>query len=222
MKIIRLAGLVVAIASSVCTSMTLAQSASEASVPTLKEGNRWKYSVVDLWKKVELRTRELIVAKVTENGYTYTIKLSDKDGTSAARSTRELNSIITNRDVPDDGVFRFPLSVGKKWKSKHFGTGRDGEGRTNVPTTTECDREVVSKEVVGVPAGSFDAYKLEAKCLGKLDYSGARLASHSFRTEFVYWYASEVGRNVKIESRYWNVNSIMDAQILEELVEYKH
>jgi hypothetical protein len=90
----------------------------------------------------------------------------------------------------------FPLEVGKKWEGKYTGyTADDGyrwEG------DTRC--EVKPPESVKVPAGQFEAYRID--CVDSWELAGASGQAHTSA-----WYAPKAGTTVKFvhaEDPKWN------------------
>lgn len=90
----------------------------------------------------------------------------------------------------------FPLLVGKKWSSQYSGFRADNNRKWD--SRLEC--EVKAYEPVRVPAGSFDAYRVECIDNWELGYifSGKKAATR--------WYAPAVGGVIKYvsEDGEWN------------------
>ena len=83
-----------------------------------------------------------------------------------------------NGNVLSGQQFYVPeYSVGKKWTTRYRFTRPDGEKRD-----VEVDFKVVAKEAVTVPAGTFDAYKVEGQ---GFNYT------NSIRLVYTYWIAPD-------------------------------
>jgi hypothetical protein len=94
----------------------------------------------------------------------------------------------------------FPLEVGKTWQQDYVGfTADDG-----VRWTASASWEVSAYESVTVPAGSFDAYRIErTETLGPESY-GIALRSTS-------WWAPSTRAFVKVTHQDWLWNSQLEA-----------
>lgn len=98
----------------------------------------------------------------------------------------------TRTEIP---LVTFPLEVGKKWSAKH-----DWKNGTHYGTNS-MKYEVVAKEEVVVPAGKFEAYKIEG--FGFVDDKVANWGSVGGQPKVVetYWYAPSVKRIVKYDNK---------------------
>lgn len=166
---------------------TLAIAAGEkAEAPTVKVGDRWKTEQKDRRtgnKEAEvLRTVTAVTAGVIEG--------TENSGTF--RMTSELNPVESPSAVVtgDPRFLSFPLEVGKKWTLKYGFANRTNQGKGRV----EGDVEVAAYEKVSVAAGTFDAYRIEAKTFWNNDTNRSNGRSRS-----VYWYAPAARTVVRTE-----------------------
>ena len=83
---------------------------------------------------------------------------------------------IVKRAKPHEDLFRFPLYVGKKYKSKYSYNEKDWNG--DITRTVE----VKSLEEVTVPAGTFEVFKIMVKRKG---------------VKNIYWYSPKLRLYVK-------------------------
>ena len=115
-----------------------------------KVGDRYTYRVLDLLTKVEVGTKTHTVTSVTDTEVIYNegAKITDLLG-NVAKNNR--GQIFTGSQV-----FISEYSVGKKWSTQYTGTLRNGD-----PEEFSVDFKVVGKERITVPAGTFDAFKIE-------------------------------------------------------------
>jgi hypothetical protein len=88
---------------------------------------------------------------------------------------------------PSNGYLSFPMTVGKSWDFHHV--RRFTSGTLDV----SGHAKVVAFERVQVPAGSFDAYKIESR--GTNAKQLERLYSAPFTA--TYWYAPNVKKIIK-------------------------
>jgi len=87
---------------------------------------------------------------------------------------------------PQSFGLSFPLETGKKWKGKYTGYAAS----TGASWDADSSCEVMAPEIVTVPAGQFDAYRID--CL--INWTSAPFDGHSHSST---WYAPKVGTIVK-------------------------
>jgi hypothetical protein len=136
--------------------------------------------------------------------FTYLGRDGDLNCYSARASNRESTECRTSEDNPvrriggwRQGTFTpylpllsFPLFVGKQWEVS-YSRGSDqivsaaGRGHHEMSANRILRARVVSYEKVTVPAGTFDAFKIEG--------SGGRWGEAVGLPSFVYYYSPEVG-----------------------------
>ncbi len=112
---------------------------------------------------------------------------------------------------PDDGAFRFPLEVGKSWSQRYV----------RVLTRQGQEREVLVEvkvkvyERLTVPAGTFDAFRIEAVTRSAGDpWSPAHIT---------YWYAPAAKSIVKYhaEASAWGPGMSAQTSADYEMAEYE-
>lgn len=183
-----LKALVLSLLISAAGSVAMAQTPPpRADAPELKVGDRWKTEVRDRRTKVKESERERSVTAISatqiegiENGEKYiaTPELSTIESSTAVVTAGELKSL------------NFPLEIGKKWDYKY-----NMKNKVNgTPSRWQFDASVVAFEKVKVPAGEFDAYKIQAKGFWKNETSG-----YSGRAQLTEWYAPSARTVVKTE-----------------------
>ena len=99
-------------------------------------------------------------------------------------------NLIANRSQTYTGDHGWPLEVGKSWVIDEFTTL---DPPMQPDSTVVFEVEVVALESVTVPAGTYDAYKIEYT---KVAEDGSALPPELSKTE---WFSPEVGRMVKSE-----------------------
>ncbi len=113
-------------------------------------GDRYRYHVVDLLTKIESREFGRAVTAITDTEVIF------NDGNFI---TDFLGNTVKNRrgqTFTGNQIFVAEYSVGKKWTTTYRGTRRD-----LVPDEWTITFKVVARESVTVPAGTFDAFRVE-------------------------------------------------------------
>ncbi len=165
---------VAAIAIAVLPAIGAAENAP-ANRPELKVGDKWTAERRDAFTKALIFSEETVVTSVSPADVK--VSINGSPGT--------MTPDLTGRDSPrltsDPGyeLLRFPMEVGKKWDFKtrwqFKQSGAKGGARLDV--------EVKGMESVKVPAGEFEAYKLEASGFMNAD------SGRNWRASATYWYA---------------------------------
>ena len=158
--------------------------AQKADRPAVQVGDEWQfmnYIVVPIQKP----NLVWVITSITPTGIA---------GTSNGKPltlTPELNVIESpTRKFSDRRNLSFPLEVGKSWTYSNYAEFKDMGGATRM----DAGVTVAGYEKVTVPAGQFDAFKIEAK--GKLGQQGAAGAGAMDFTE-TSWYAPSARAIVK-------------------------
>ena len=106
--------------------------------------------------------------------------------------TRELNVLDSPRySESDPRALSFPLRVGDRWRYSTDWLFKAKSSRGNLVV----DVKVVSYEAVRVPAGIFEAFRLEAK--GQLGGNSPTNTFFAGETTTTYWYAPAARAIVK-------------------------
>jgi len=191
-------------ASAVLCSPAIAQQAEHrADRPNVKVGDQWQFRIGGNAKASELNLTWVVTSvtpaeiKATENGEPLLL-------------TPDLNQVESPRRKSSDlRLLSFPLQVGKAWTYvddyllKDAGTKGQAKGSV----------VVLSYEKVRVPAGEFDAFKLESTgSFSGMAYVGP-VSGSSSRT---YWYAPAARAIVKEE-----INDPYRGRYGSELVAFK-
>ena len=159
----------------------------KAEAPLIKVGDRWKNEQKDKRtgnKESETtRTVTAVSAGMVEG--------TENDGTF--KMTTDLNPLESTTVAVVSGepkFLSFPLEVGKKWSFKYNFANKTNQSKGR----SQLDAEVVAYEKVTVPAGSFDAFRIEAKGFWNNDTS-----RNNGRSKSVYWYAPAAKSVVRTE-----------------------
>ena len=169
----------------VLTSPALAQKADR---PAVKVGDEWQF--VEYFGFPPAKPNQTwVVTSITPSGI---------EGTANGKPqllTPDLNIVESPRLKHSDfRMLSFPLEVGKKWSCSSNAYNVLNQS----PFTVEYDVTVLANERVRVPAGEFDAFKLEAKGRFGVDGPPGPGALEETRS---YWYAPAARAIVKEEVR---------------------
>jgi len=138
-------------------------------------GDRYRYRVVDLLTKMESRQINRAVTAITDTEVIF------NDGNFI---TDLLGNTVKNprgQTFTGNQIFVSEYSVGRKWTTTYRGTRRDLK-----PDEWTHTFKVVARESITVPAGTFDAFKVEG-------YGFLRSTSNAF--QITYWIAPEKVRS---------------------------
>jgi uncharacterized caspase-like protein len=165
-------------------------------------GDRYTYRVVDLLTKIESRQFTRRITGLTDNEVLY----------GGGQLVRDYlgNNIRTpdGFEFTNQQFFVAEYSIGKKWSTRYRNVG--DSGRENA---FEFDFRVVALESITIPAGKFDAYKVEG--------FGYHLASGS-RRRITYWIAPDKVRGVLVqEYEFRNRANNLGRTDREELVSFQ-
>jgi hypothetical protein len=220
--------------------------AEATQAPVLRSGDTWTYvdtieNAPNGWRQshdemvVTHTTADRIYFETKQSGTT----LPPKEVIAGADWSRSRN--VNGTETVVNQPLSFPLSTGKKWEVKYT------EAHPNVKhdsETFDSRFKVIGSESVQVPAGKFDAIKIEAEGEwtaqiapahsitsgafsnegGATVVSQTRNASPATITGRLYkafWYAPEVGRWVKSVEEYYDSNDVRTQRFTSELESYK-
>ena len=136
----------------------------------VKIGDRYSYREANADSNEEIRQYTLVVSQITETEVIY------GKGSYVTDLIGNWIKFSDGRTLTGAQYFIPDYILGKRWTSRHRSTSVKGE-----PFDTVVDCKVVARENRAVPAGTFDAFRIE--CAG--------------------WTRGESGTQVEIKSRYW-------------------
>lgn len=189
-----------------------------ASMP--RPGDRWKYQYVDGFsgQTREIFVHEVVAAKVDEIDDRIYIEGGSVAGdertftpdSSLALAERRLRNVAMPEFDPYLQAFEPDLSFRRL-------------GSIKVPmkggSLWEFTARVIGAETVSVPAGVFDAMKIELS--GTRHDAPALLRFEPVRAQYVIWYAPKAKRYVKYEVNSWNQWSQPLAKDRFELLDFR-
>ena len=138
---------------------------AEVRAPEVRSGTFWQYAVTDGFTRLPRTTVEYRIDNVHSDALTVHV-VTGGANESTELYTRDWNWLrrpATNMQMfefsPAYRAFDFPLVAGKKWTYR--GTATDPTDHRSFPVRVEA--EVLGWERVRVPAGEFDAVKVQRK-----------------------------------------------------------
>jgi hypothetical protein len=192
---------------------TLAQDMLPLERPVLTIGDTWKYRVQDGWNGAERQQYDNTVvafegdtvvlrgtSTTNANGFTLRVNLDQQ----ICRSLRNDSAIVC------DGALKFPL--GPKYEHK---IEKHPWPNGNGTTSGECVGKGMEK--VRVPAGEFDAFRVDCKGFWTRIFGGTGYG----RNEDSTWYAPSVKRLVKYSYTDYTAQGNANDKFVHELLEYK-
>jgi hypothetical protein len=220
--------------------------AQSVNAPTVKVGDTWTYRVTTEkgpsgWSQVR---DEVTVSRVTSSLIYYTSKQS-----GSTQPAKELFAgldwsrlrDVNGKETVVNRPLAFPLAAGKKWElqytEQHPNKAHKSEQWNNTFT-------VVGFESVEVPAGKFNALKVEAEghwtaeiepaqsvvqaaqssaaaTSMATEVQKARVEPATGRTYKAFWYVPEVRRWVKSVEEYYGNGGVRNERYVGELESFK-
>ena len=196
-----------------CAQVTFAlTSAPDVSAPDVHVGDSWKFRTLDGFtdetqfeathRVVEINDREIVIE----------VHNLSKDKTAVRYFTREWNAVDTGDGKYDPYYpeFKFPLAADTTWNEKYTWISNAG-----VASAGYVQAKVSAQEKVTVPAGTFDAYRIDLDHEVRSNNETAAVT----HTHMTTWYAPAVLRFVRRE---WTVtrDGRVRSKTAMELVEY--
>ncbi|MBI3376418.1 MAG: hypothetical protein HY017_32275 [Betaproteobacteria bacterium] len=135
-------------------------------------GDRYRYRQLDVLTRIESRRFDRIITAISDTEVTF------NNGNFITDLFN--NTIADNRrgqTFTDRQIYVAEYSLGRKWTTTYRGTRRD-----LVPDVWTVALKVVARESITVPAGTFDAFKVEGS---------GYTSDHGGRVQITYWIAPE-------------------------------
>lgn len=159
--------------------------AQRAEAPQVRAGDRWQFSVY-YTSPSEATPRTWTIESVSADG------ISAKEDGEPLHLTRELNVIDSPRGRESNPrALSFPLEVGKRWEyaSDWLFKAKGSKGRIDAAV------RVVAYERVTVPAGEFEAFRLESR--ERLSGTSPVNSQYGGEITRTYWYSPAARMLVK-------------------------
>jgi len=148
----------------------------------LKVGDRFRYREIDLLKQQEVRQYTIGVSRVTDT------EVIIGKGNMVTDLLGNWIKMPDGRQWTGAQFFVPDYYLGKRWSSRHRYVATSGNN-----FSTEYDFKVVAREKITVPAGSFDAFRVEGHGWTRGEAGSLQLTMH-------YWVAPGVRRFVALEN----------------------
>lgn len=181
--------------------------------PVWRVGDNWTYRTLDGWNNNETG-RSMVTLVAFENNLNISrFKNLTSDEESTTSSTADLQpcrSMQNDTTVVCAGAFKFPFTAGYKHS---FNKLPASNGRSHL--SADCEGQGMEK--IKVPAGEFDAYRIECKGFWTLVFGG----NSSGRFQQTLWYAPSVRNQVKSVFEDRRSNGSPNNKSITELVEHK-
>jgi hypothetical protein len=182
--------------------------------PALQQGEVWIYRTIDLWTNKETSRYESVFAS-EENGH---LVFRNKNLNSGKVSTvymsldqQPCRTMQGSSEMVCTGAMRFPLvRPGESWSYQKL-PFPNGQGYFDA----ECT--LTGTESIEVPAGTFDAIRIDCKGSWTRVSDGSR----SGRFEERLWYAPVLKRFVRNDFLTFLTTGHPDSRDRTELVEYR-
>jgi hypothetical protein len=172
-----------------------------------KVGDFFRYRELDLLTQLEVRTFGQRVTGISDSEVQF-----NKGGLITDLLGNTVRNNGRNQNIRFSGAqFFLPeYSVGKRWSARYQRTAADWPARD-----VSYDLKVVTREQIMVPAGTFDAYKIEGTGWTQSDDGNVGI---SLQTR--YWIAPGVRRFVAVENLHRDSYRRIRASERVELVSY--
>jgi uncharacterized caspase-like protein len=149
----------------------------------VKLGDRYSYREIDLSTNQEIRKYTLVVTEITDTQVIYNngIFITDLIGNPVklANGTRYTDA---QHNIAE-------YSVGKRWTARHRLTLANGS-----TYDSQIEYKVVDKETITLPAGDFDAFRVEGTGWSQGEKFGVNVYN-------LHWFTPEVRRMVAHETK---------------------
>lgn len=183
---------------------------SSVGIPDVHVGDIWKYRSLDGYTnetKVEFSHR---IVKLTDQEITIQIKNKNVQGEKLQFLTREWNPIDIDgtKFEPFYPEYKFPMSVGASWTQEYKTFNISGSAGF-------VKAKVTAQEKVTVPAGTFDAYRIERN----IEVQSTTADANTTKGLIITWYAPSVKKYVRREVMTFS-NGRERSKGIDELLEY--
>ena len=139
--------------------MLVAQSVERPS-EEVQVGDAWVYDSKDAITGLPLSTYTSLVAEVSPSEIVTNAIFKGNNNRALVVFDRDWNRLVTNNQKfnPNDGHgVRWPLAVGKEWRSSYTTSNTQTGANTKVSSLAK----VVAQEAVTTPAGTFETFKID-------------------------------------------------------------
>lgn len=192
--------IIISAISLLCAGSDLASAADDAhgpvAAPEVVVGDSWTYQYTDVWKHQPGNLNRIDVTGVDGDGFLVDVRRAEGNALVARqRYSRELNPVDRGKMhfAPSFGRYAFPLEPGKEWTTNSTAENMDAGKRWRY----QVNGKALGWEKIKVPAGEFDAMKVEVVAYYSIEMVNSR--GGSGRSKETVWYAPAVKNFVKLE-----------------------
>lgn len=179
----------------------------------LKVGDSWTYRTLDGWNNNETRRSTTTLVAFENNLNIYRVKnltSGEETTTSSTADLQPCRAMQNDTSLVCAGAFKFPFTAGYK-HSYNKQPNLSGQGFFD----GDCQGQGMEK--VKVPAGEFDAYRIDCKDFWTRVFGGTGTGSF----EQKIWYAPAIRYQVKTVFEDRRSDGSPNNKIITELVEHK-
>lgn len=195
-----------------CSVFGNANADSQIEAPDIHVGDYWRFRTVDGFTNET--TLEFTQRVVEVNDHEIVIQLQNKSikKTELRYYNRHWNSLDvgSTKFDPYYPAFKFPMSVGVTWRQEFRSTSTNGQSNSAF-----MNGKVLALEKVTVPAGIFDAYRIESD----IESHGTDANANSSKGHKTTWYAPAIKYYVRSEITVSSEGRVRSKSV-DELVEY--
>lgn len=185
-------------------------------------GDTWTYKLSDVrWNRNNATVVHEVIA-VDAKSVTEKLVLADQPQQQTRNEAALDARIVEFNLTPDITITEFAPFLAAQ---QTLETGKSWENIPGLVDTSAFDRwrtsaKVVAREKVRVPAGEFDAYKVQLSA-HRPNPSSTFMQTYVTRIEIFAWYSTQTRRVVKIENTTYNLNNSRLDEASYELLSYK-
>ena len=174
--------------------MLVAQSVERPS-GEVQVGDAWVYDSKDGITGLPLSTYTSLVAEVSPTEIVTNAIFKGNNNRALVVFDHDWNRLVTNNQKfnPNDGHgVRWPLAVGKEWRSSYTTSNTQTGANTKVSSLAK----VVAQETVTTPAGTFDTFKIDRQLK---EYSIADPSRYR-DMQVIMWFSPQINHWVRRNS----------------------
>ncbi len=185
---------------------------SPVGVPDVHIGDIWKYRSIDGYTdEIKLEFTHRIV-KMNDKEIIIQIKNKNISAQKLQFLTREWNPVDIDgtKFEPFYPEYKFPMSVGATWNQEFKSLDNHGSSYSSF-----VKAKIVALEKVVVPAGTFEAYRIERD----IEVRSGNADADTTKAHIITWYAPAVNKFVRRESLTFSNGRERSKEVCE-LLEY--
>jgi hypothetical protein len=181
-------------------------------IPDVHIGDLWSYRTVDGYTNETTLEFTHRIVKLSDKEIVLQLQNKNVSGRKLLFYTREWNStdVGEGRFDPFYPEYKFPLKVGDTWNQEFKSSDNHGTSFSSFVRA-----KIVALEKVTVPAGTFDAYRIERDIESRKANADANIA----KGRIITWFAPAVKKYVRRECMTFS-DGRERSKTVDELIEY--